>query len=135
MICTFSNVDFLFIISDSNWIKNIGKMSIKEYISVMEGTAPAIVFQTFDSPNLSPLYLQYTALPDRLTEQAGRGWVNQMFVRRWRVLSLLSLIYTVLYILWWVWKNSYCDTCDESKIDGSWVGRDNKKLNKKIYWK
>ena len=38
-------------------------MSIKEYISVMEGTAPAIVFQTFDSPNLSPLYLQYTALP------------------------------------------------------------------------
>ena len=28
----------------------------------------------------------------RLTEQAGRGWVSQMFVRRWWVLSLLSLI-------------------------------------------
>ena len=27
-----------------------------------------------------------------LTEQAGRGWVSQIFVRRWRVLSFLSLI-------------------------------------------
>ena len=26
----------------------------KEYISVKEGTAPPFVFQTFDSPNLSP---------------------------------------------------------------------------------
>ena len=26
----------------------------KEYISVIEGTAPPFVFQTFDSPNLSP---------------------------------------------------------------------------------
>ena len=35
-------------------------------------------------------------LPDRLTEQAGRGWVSHIFVFRWPVLSLLSLI----YILW-----------------------------------
>ena len=44
----------------------------KEYISVIEGTAPGIVLQRCDSPNLSPLCL-HTALPARLTEQAGRG--------------------------------------------------------------
>ena len=48
-----------------------------------------IVLQRCDSPNLSPLCLQYTLLPDW---QAGRGWVSQIFVRRWPVLSLLSLI-------------------------------------------
>ena len=64
----------------------------KEFISVIEGIEPAIVLQKFDSPNLSPLRLQYTILPVRLTEQAGRGWVSQIFVRLWQVLSLLSLI-------------------------------------------
>ena len=49
---------------------------------MIEGTAPAIVLQSFDSPNLSPLCLQYNALPARLTEQVGRGWVSQIFVRR-----------------------------------------------------
>ena len=32
--------------------------------------------------------------PDCLTE-AGRGWVSHIFVRRWLVLSLLSLIYII----------------------------------------
>ena len=49
---------------------------LKEYISVIEGTAPAIVLQKFDSPNLSPLCLQYTALPAHLTEQ------NKGFARK-----------------------------------------------------
>ena len=46
---------------------------IHTYHAVIEGTltVPAIVLQRFDSPNLSPLCLQYTPLPDRLTEQAG----------------------------------------------------------------
>ena len=34
------------------------KEQTKEYISVIEGTAPAIVLQRFDSPNLSPLPCQ-----------------------------------------------------------------------------
>ena len=67
------------------------------YISdTVEVTAPAIVLQRCDSPNLFPLCLQYTQLPDRLPEQAWRGWVSHIFVRRWPVPSLLSLI----YILW-----------------------------------
>ena len=49
------------------------------YILVIEGTTPAIVIQRFDSPNLSPFCLNYTALPTRLTEQAGRGCVSQIF--------------------------------------------------------
>ena len=81
----------------------------KEYthISVIEGTASSIVLQRFDSPNLSPLCLQYTARPVRLPEQAGRGWVSQIFVWQWRVLSLQSLI----YILWWyITKRAYHDS-------------------------
>ena len=38
-------------------------------LSVIEGTAPAIILQTFDSPNLSLLCVQYPALPDCLIEQ------------------------------------------------------------------
>ena len=50
-------------------------------ISVIEGTAPAIVLQRFDSPNLSPPALSdgqvvYTA------DRVERGWVSQIFVRR-----------------------------------------------------
>ena len=43
----------------------------KEYISVVEGTAPAIVLQTFDSPNLSP-----PALSDWQAVQTERGEVG-----------------------------------------------------------
>ena len=32
----------------------------KEYILVIEGTAAPCILQTYDSPNLSPLCLQYT---------------------------------------------------------------------------
>ena len=39
---------------------------------MIEGTALAIVLQTFDSPNLSLFCLQYAALPARLTEHTGR---------------------------------------------------------------
>ena len=59
-----------------------GCICTKDYILVIDGTAPAIVLQRCDSPNLSPLCLQYNQLPDRLTEQAGRGWVSHIFVRR-----------------------------------------------------
>ena len=55
------------------------------------GQHPPFVFQTFYSPNLSPHFC--TALPARLTEQAGRGWESQIFVRRRGVLSLQSMIY------------------------------------------
>ena len=35
-----------------------------------------------NSPNLSPLCLQYTALPACLAEQARSSWESQMFVRK-----------------------------------------------------
>ena len=56
--------------------------NIQYSISVIEGAAPPFVFQTFDSPNLSPLCLQYTALPACLAEQARSSWESQMFVRK-----------------------------------------------------
>ena len=52
-------------------------LSTKEYLSVIEGTAPAIVFQRFDSHNLSPPALsdgqveQYTA--HRAGERLGES--------------------------------------------------------------
>ena len=79
-----------------HWHPLVRLVITKEFISMIEGTAPAIVIQRCGSPNLSPLCLQCTLLPDCLTEQAGRGWVSHIYVRRWRVLSLQSLI----YILW-----------------------------------
>ena len=33
-------------------------------------------------------------------DRAGRGWVSHSFVRRWRVLSLLSLLYTVYALVY-----------------------------------
>ena len=62
------NYSILFV---SEYASPQGTVGYKEYILVIEGTAPPCVFQTFDSPNLSPLCLQYTPLPDCLTEQAG----------------------------------------------------------------
>ena len=44
--------------------------------------------------------------PDCLTE-AGRGWVSHIFVRRWLVLSLLSLI----YILWLKLSDAFKMVC------------------------
>ena len=44
-----------------------------------------------DSPNLSPLCLQYSTIPDCLTEQAGRGWVSHFFARRWPVHAVHSI--------------------------------------------
>ena len=67
------------------------------YISDRRDSMLAIVLQRCDSANLSPLCLQYIQLPDRLPEQAGRGWVSHIFVRRWPVLSLLSLIYILCF--------------------------------------
>ena len=83
--------------------KNSWLASKNIYVLVIEGTEPASVLQRYDSPNLSPFCLQYTQLPDSLTEQAGRGWVSHIFLRRWPVLSLLSLIYE--YILWLAMSN------------------------------
>ena len=65
--------------------------TVKENISVIEGTAPAIVLQRFDSPNLSPPALSdgqvvYTA------DRVERGWVSQIFVRRWRLLSIIYIL-------------------------------------------
>ena len=40
-------------------------------VILVQGTAPSFGFQTFDSPNLSPLCLQYTLLPARLEDEGG----------------------------------------------------------------
>ena len=53
------------------------KEQTKEYISVIEGTAPAIVLQRFDSPNLSPLCLQYTYCTTCPSDRAGGEWLGQ----------------------------------------------------------
>ena len=75
---------------------NKQKETAKEYILVIEGTAPAIVLQRCDSPNLSLPVLSDGQVVDYTADRVGRGWVSHIFVRRWPVLSLLSLI----YILW-----------------------------------
>ena len=81
---------------------------LKEYISVIEGTAPTIVLQRFDSPNLSQPALSDRQVVQYTADRAGRGWVSQIFVRPSRVLSLLSLI----YILWSGSKNIYLNRRD-----------------------
>ena len=75
-------------------------MNIKENISVIEGTldtgqwtAPAMLLQRIDSPNLSPPALSDGQVVQYTADRVGRGWVSQIIVRQWRVLSLLSLIY------------------------------------------
>ena len=68
----------------------------KEYISVIEGTALAIVLQRFGSPNLSPPVLSGGQVVQSTADRAGRGWVIQIFVRRWRV--LYSLVGTTDYL-------------------------------------
>ena len=67
----------------------------KEYISVIEGTAPPSSSKHLTLPTSlrSVCSILHCALPARLTEQAERGWESQMFGRRMGVLSLLSLIY------------------------------------------
>ena len=49
---------------------------------MIEGTTPAIVF---DSPNLSTPALSDGQVVQYTADRAGRGWVSQMFVRRWDV--------------------------------------------------
>ena len=71
-----------------------------------EGTAPPFVFQIFDSPNLSPPALSDGHVVQYTADRAGRGWESQMFGRRKRVLSLLSLIYIL-----WVSPLSLCNHC------------------------
>ena len=72
-----------------------GTVGTNEYISVIEGTAPAIVLQTFDSLNLSPPALSDGQVVQYTADRARRGWLRQMFARRW-VLYLIAMI----YILW-----------------------------------
>ena len=65
------------------------------YISVIEGTAPAIVLQRFYSLNLFPPALSDGQVMQYTADRVGRGWVSQILVRRWHVLSLLSVMYTL----------------------------------------
>ena len=55
-------------------------IKIKEYILLIEGTAPAIVLQRCDSPKLSPPALSDSQVVE-YTDRAGRGWVSHIFVR------------------------------------------------------
>ena len=61
------------------------RIETKEYISVIEGTSTAIVLQRFDSPNLSLPALSDGQVVQNTADRAGRGWVSQIFVRRWDV--------------------------------------------------
>ena len=73
-----------------------GTVGTNEYISVIEGTAPAIVLQTFDSLNLSPPALSDGQVVQYTADRARRGWLRQMFERRWGgwwVLYLIAMIY------------------------------------------
>ena len=73
----FCLILFLDYLGMQSW-KQKKTVKCKEYISVIEGTAPPFVFQTFNSPNLSPLCLQYTALPARLRRDflTLKSWVK-----------------------------------------------------------
>ena len=67
------------------------------YVSVIEGTAPRFVFQTFDSPNLSPLLLCQTGRGiNTYCRQSGERLGESNVWETKEVLSLLSL----MYILW-----------------------------------
>ena len=56
---------------------------------------------------------------DCLTEQAARGWVSHMIlVRRWRVLSFLSLIYVYLWC-----QARICLLCEDQKSLQSGIAR------------
>ena len=76
-------------------IKKDKRVRTKEYILVVEGTAPAIVLQRCNSHhNLSlPALARRSGSWVYCRQSRGRGWVSYIFVRRWPVLSLLSLIY------------------------------------------
>ena len=60
---------------DQKWTRTLDNNIIcsryLQYLSVIEGTAPVIVLQRFDSPNLSPLYLRYTALYTCPSDRVG----------------------------------------------------------------
>ena len=84
------------IVQATGIFKIVGMLAQRIYISdTVEKTAPAIVLQKFDSPNLSPLARSDRLVVEYTADRAGRGWASQIFVRRWPVLSvsvsLLSL--------------------------------------------
>ena len=55
------------------------RVTIKEYILVIEGTVPAIVLQWCDSPNLSPLCLLYSNYLTVWQSRRGEvGWVTSL---------------------------------------------------------
>ena len=80
-------------VCEDNCLRLLGMTGVtKEYILVIEGTAPTIVLQRCDSPNLSMPALSVYCSADR----AGRGWVSHILVRRWPVLFLsITNIYSL----------------------------------------
>ena len=71
-------------------------MSTKEYILVIEGTAPPCVLQTFAHPTSPCLLCQTVRVLGVFCRQSKERLGGQMFWRRRGVLSVLLLI----YILW-----------------------------------
>ena len=83
----------------------VATVPAKEYISVIEGTAPPCVFQTFDSPNLSPRLLCQTVRKGSVLQSGERlGESNVWTTQGGAVPSITD----ILYILWsqlWVWTD------------------------------
>ena len=90
-------------VCEDNCLRLLGMTGVtKEYILVIEGTAPTIVLQRSDAPNLSLPALADGQVVEYTADRARRGWVSHFFVRPWPVLSLLSLINIILYTLLWL---------------------------------
>ena len=90
---------------------NVG---VKEYLSMIKGQHRPSSYKDMTHPTSLRSVCSILQLPDRLTEQAGRGWVSHIFVRWWPVLSLLSLIYCILLI--------YC--IDYSKLNNLFIWKE-----------
>ena len=68
-------------------------ITTKEYILVIEGTAPATSYKAVTHPT-SPCVLSDGQVVEFTADRVGKGWVSHIFVRP--AVPLLSL----LYILW-----------------------------------
>ena len=71
----------------------------KEYISLIEGTAPPCVFQAFAHPTSPCSVCSILQLPDCLTEQGVEvGWPNVWKTQGGAVPSITDIC--IMYILW-----------------------------------
>ena len=97
---------------DGEW-----RVTDKEYISVIEGTAPAIVLQRFDLPNLSLPSLSDGQVVQYTADRAERGLVSQIFVRLGGANPSIASLKYILWSEWRVKRGEYIvrtKECDES---------------------